>query len=139
MPFTPLDSTDPRDLWKWMDEQRAAGNELLAISHNANLSDGFMFPTEVDHTGRPIDQAWAEARMRNEPLTEMKQVKGQSETTPGLSPNDEFANYEVFVWHTPGPAGPAAAASTAATSGRPTRTASRWSRRAASIPTSSAW
>ncbi len=98
VPFTPLDSTDPRELWRWMDGQRAAGNELLAISHNANLSDGLMFPTEVDHTGRPIDRAWAEARLRNEPLTELKQVKGQSETTPGLSPNDEFANYEIFVW-----------------------------------------
>jgi hypothetical protein len=98
VPFTPLDSVDPRELWRWMDAQRKAGNELLAISHNANLSDGLMFPTEVDLTGRPIDRAWAEARLRNEPLTEMKQVKGQSETTPGLSPNDEFANYEIFVW-----------------------------------------
>lgn len=106
VPFTPLDSTDPSALWNWMDQQRAAGNELLAISHNANLSDGLMFPTEVDHTGRPIDRAWAEARLRNEPLTEMKQVKGQSETTPGLSPNDEFANYEVFVWHLLGRKGP---------------------------------
>ena len=106
VPFSPLDSTDPRDLWSWMDKQRSAGNELLAISHNANLSNGLMFPTEVDHTGRPIDRAWAESRMRNEPLTEMKQVKGQSETTPGLSPNDEFANYEVFVWHLLGRPGP---------------------------------
>jgi hypothetical protein len=99
VPFTSVDSTDPRDLWQWMDKQRAAGNEVLAVSHNGNLSDGIMFPTEVDHRGRPIDQAYAQARLRNEPLTEMKQVKGQSETTPNLSPNDEFANYEVFVWH----------------------------------------
>jgi hypothetical protein len=106
VPFSPLDSTDPRELWNWMDKQRAAGNELLAISHNANLSNGVMFPTEADHLGRPIDRAWAEARLRNEPLTEMKQVKGQSETTPGLSPNDEFANYEVFVWHLLGRPGP---------------------------------
>lgn len=106
VPFTPLDSPDPRHLWSWMDQQRAAGNDLLAISHNANLSNGMMFPTEVDHTGRPIDRAWAESRLRNEPLTEMKQVKGQSETTPGLSPNDEFANYEVFVWHLLGKKGP---------------------------------
>lgn len=98
VPFTAVDSTDPRDLWQWMDAQRRAGNELLAVSHNANLSDGNMFPTEVDHRGRPIDRAWAEARLRNEPLTELKQVKGQSETTPNLSPNDEFAGYEVFVW-----------------------------------------
>jgi hypothetical protein len=106
VPFTPLDSTDPRELWNWMDKQRATGNEVLAISHNANLSNGMMFPTEVDQTGRPIDRAWVEARLRNEPLTELKQVKGQSETTPGLSPNDEFANYEVFVWHLMGKAGP---------------------------------
>lgn len=98
VPFSPIDSVDPRDLWTWMDAQRAAGNELLAVSHNANLSDGLMFPIDVDQTGRPIDAAWAQARLRNEPLTELKQVKGQSETTPGLSPNDEFANYEVFVW-----------------------------------------
>src|SRR5262249_6991511 len=98
VPFTAIDSTDPRDLWQWTDGQRQAGNELLAVSHNSNLSDGLMFPTEVDEKGRPIDQAWAEARTRNEPLAEMKQVKGQSETTPALSPNDEFAGYEVFVW-----------------------------------------
>jgi hypothetical protein len=106
VPFTAVDSTDPRELWQWMEGQRRAGNELLAVSHNANLSDGLMFPTEVDDRGRPIDRAWAEARLRNEPLTEMKQVKGQSETTPGLSPNDEFAGYEVFVWQLLGAKGP---------------------------------
>jgi hypothetical protein len=50
-PFSALDSEDPSDLWKWMDGQRKAGNELLAISHNANLSDGRMYPTEVDLSG----------------------------------------------------------------------------------------
>jgi Protein of unknown function (DUF3604) len=95
MPFSMLDSWHPEDLWKWMDAQRKAGNELLAISHNANLSDGWMYPTDVDSLGRPIDAAWAEARMRNERLIEIKQVKGQSETHPALSPNDEFANYEI--------------------------------------------
>ena len=59
-----------------MDDQRKAGNELLAISHNANLSDGRMYPTEVDLNGRPIDRAYAEDRMRNEPLIEIKQIKG---------------------------------------------------------------
>src|SRR5262245_48620188 len=48
MPFSAIDSKHPGDLWSWMDDQRKAGNELLAISHNANLSDGRMFPTEVD-------------------------------------------------------------------------------------------
>ena len=65
-----------------MDGQRKAGNELLAISHNANLSDGRMYPTEVDLHGRPIDRAYAEDRMRNEPLIEINQTKGQSETHP---------------------------------------------------------
>jgi Protein of unknown function (DUF3604) len=57
-PFSSLDSDHPEDLWNWMDEQRKAGNALLAISHNANLSDGIMFPLEVDSKNRPIDAAW---------------------------------------------------------------------------------
>jgi hypothetical protein len=96
LPFSSLESTNPEDLWDWMDGQRKAGNELLAISHNANLSDGHMFPIDVDEKGRPIDAAWAASRDRNERLTEIKQIKGQSETHPLLSPNDEFANYELF-------------------------------------------
>jgi hypothetical protein len=105
MPFSSIDSTNPEDLWDWMDGQRKAGNELLAISHNANLSDGHMFPTEVDEKGRPIDAAWAESRMRNERLSEIKQIKGQSETHPFLSPNDEFANFEVLTYLLGDPAG----------------------------------
>lgn len=95
-PFSALDSKDPVDLWNWMDGQRKAGNELLAISHNANLSDGRMFPTEVDIAGRPIDAAYADSRVRNERLTEIKQLKGTSETHPLLSPNDEFAGFELM-------------------------------------------
>src|SRR5271165_134788 len=97
-PFSALDSTDPSELWRWMDGQRKAGNQLLAISHNANLSDGRMYPTEVDLHGRPIDRAYAEDRMRNEPLIELAQTKGQSETHPLLSPNDEFANYNIWAF-----------------------------------------
>ena len=96
MPFSALDSKHPVDLWNWMDGQRKAGNDLLAISHNANLSDGRMFPTEVDTNGRPIDAAYAASRVRNEPLIEIKQLKGTSETHPLLSPNDEFANFEIM-------------------------------------------
>ena len=96
IPFTSMDSDHPEDLWKWMDAQRKAGNELLAISHNANLSDGIMFPLEVDSKNRPIDAAWAQERVNNEPLTEIHQLKGTSETTPVLSPNDEFADYELL-------------------------------------------
>jgi len=95
MPYTALDSWHPEDLWKWMDTQRKAGNELLAISHNANLSDGWMYPIDVDSLGRPIDAAWAESRDRNERLVEIKQIKGQSETHPLLSPNDEFASFDI--------------------------------------------
>jgi hypothetical protein len=96
-PFSSLDSTRPTELWSWMDAQRKAGNELLAISHNANVSDGWMYPVDVDQTtGRPIDAAWAASRDRNERLVEIKQGKGQSETHPLLSPNDEFASYEMY-------------------------------------------
>jgi hypothetical protein len=96
MPYTALDSKHPEDLWNWMDGQRKEGNELLAISHNANVSDGLMYPIDVDSYGRPIDAAWAASRDRNERLVEIKQVKGASETHPLLSPTDEFANYEIF-------------------------------------------
>ena len=97
MPYSALDSQHPEDLWKWMDTQRKSGNELLAISHNANLSDGWMYPVDVDSFGRPIDAAWASSRDRNERLVEIKQIKGQSETHPLLSPTDEFSNYELFT------------------------------------------
>lgn len=96
MPFSALDSSHPSDLWNWMDGQRKSGNDLLAISHNANLSDGRMFPTEVDSRGRPIDAAYASSRVRNEPLIEIKQLKGTSETHPLLSPIDEFAGFEIM-------------------------------------------
>ena len=95
-PYSALDSWHPEDLWKWMDAQRKSGNELLAISHNANVSDGWMYPIDVDSFKRPIDAAWAAARERNERLVEIKQIKGQSETHPLLSPNDEFAGYELL-------------------------------------------
>jgi len=95
-PFSALDSKHPVDLWAWMDGQRKTGNELLAISHNSNLSDGRMFPTEVDSKGRPIDAVYAASRTRNEPLIEIKQLKGTSETHPFLSPNDEFASFELM-------------------------------------------
>ncbi|RZL92811.1 MAG: DUF3604 domain-containing protein [Variovorax sp.] len=98
LPFTSIDSDRPEDLWTWMDGQRRAGNEVLAISHNANLSDGAMFPVDVDSKGRPIDAAWAESRMRNEMLSEVQQLKGASETHPTLSPNDEFAGHEILTY-----------------------------------------
>lgn len=96
--FSSLDSMEPEDLWDWMDEQIAAGNDVMAITHNGNLSDGHLYPRAFTNAGQPIDREYAETRMRHEPIAEISQVKGQSETTPLLSPEDEFANFNVFVW-----------------------------------------
>jgi len=95
IPFSRIDSDDPQDLWSWMDMNRAAGIESLAIPHNSNLSDGLMFALS-DYQGRPLDSAYASQRIRNEPLVEITQVKGTSETHPALSANDELAGFEVL-------------------------------------------
>ena len=95
LPFSRLDSDDPADLWNWMDNNRSMGIESLAIPHNSNYSEGLMFDL-VDYNGNPLDSAYADQRMRNEPLVEITQVKGTSETHPALSPNDEWANFGVL-------------------------------------------
>jgi hypothetical protein len=95
LPFSSLDSNKPEDLWTYLESVRKAGYEALAIPHNANASNGLMYDW-VDSYGRPIDEAYALRRAANEPLSEISQNKGQSETHPALSPNDEFANFEVF-------------------------------------------
>lgn len=95
LPFTAVDSRRPEDLWKYLDATRRAGAQVLAIPHNSNLSDGAMF-AKVDSDGRPLTAAYAEARARNEPVVEITQVKGTSEAHPSLSPNDEFANFELL-------------------------------------------
>ncbi|HEY8570659.1 DUF3604 domain-containing protein [Microbulbifer sp.] len=95
-PFSALDSSTPEDLWRWMDAQRDAGNDLLAVPHNGNASDGLMFPVDKSYGGSSLDQQYASTRMRNEPVYELTQIKGTSETHPALFPNDEFGNFELW-------------------------------------------
>ncbi|OCC23492.1 hypothetical protein MB02_12580 [Croceicoccus estronivorus] len=94
-PFSSQDSPRPEDLWTYLEANRANGVESLAIPHNANASNGLMYDW-LDSNHRPIDEAYAKRRLLNEPLSEIVQNKGQSETHPLLSPNDEFASFEIF-------------------------------------------
>jgi hypothetical protein len=94
-PFSRLKSLNPEDLWSWMDGLRERGVDTIAIPHNSNGSNGQMFEME-NWEGLPISTQYAEFRMRNEPIVEMTQVKGTSETHPILSPNDEWADFEIM-------------------------------------------
>jgi hypothetical protein len=98
-PFTvlgPTGSDDPRDLWEWMRnyEEKTSGS-VLAIPHNGNLSNGLMFPVEEEF-GRVLNADYAETRARWEPIYEMTQTKGTGEAHPMLSPEDEFADFEIW-------------------------------------------
>ena len=94
IPFGAYDSDDPEDLWTWMEQYtQKTGDEIFAIAHNGNLSNGAMFALE-DLKGEAIDTEYAERRIKWEPLYEVTQMKGDGESHPLLSPNDEFADYE---------------------------------------------
>jgi len=96
LPFSSYDSYDPEDLWEYMaNYEKATGGSVLAIAHNGNLSNGLMFPIERMN-GKPVDQNYAEMRIRYEPLYEVTQIKGDGEAHPFLSPNDEFADYGTW-------------------------------------------
>ncbi len=97
IPFSRFHSQNPEGLWDWMDELRDRGVEALAIPHNSNGSNGQMFKL-VDWAGDPLDEAYAAQRARNEPLVEITQVKGTSETHPLLSTTDEWANFEIMPY-----------------------------------------
>jgi hypothetical protein len=95
-PFSAVDSTAPEDLWAFLDAtSRATHAQFIAIPHNSNVSRGKMFDT-VDSNGRALTQEYARIRARWEPLVEVTQTKGTSETHGLLSPNDEFATFEFF-------------------------------------------
>ena len=97
VPYSRANSNDPEGLWQWMDRLREDGIESLAIPHNSNGSDGFMFALK-DSFGNPLTKEYAELRMRNEPIVEITQVKGTSDTHPVLSTNDEWADFEIMPY-----------------------------------------
>ena len=95
MPYSAFESHQPEDLWTYMEIQKAQGIDVFAIPHNGNVSNGLMYaPTKMN--GDPIDARYARRQFENEPLTEIHQTKGNSETHPLLSANDEFAKFEQF-------------------------------------------
>jgi hypothetical protein len=98
LPFPSIQSQDPEKLWAWMDGyEQKTGGRALSIPHNSNISSGRMFePT--DFAGKPFTREYAEKRARFDVLAEVMQVKGNSETHPALSPNDEFANFGIVGW-----------------------------------------
>ena len=97
VPLSQYDTVDPEDLWTWMADYEAnTGGRVLAVAHNGNLSNGLMFDDVTLTDQRPLDQDYAERRMRWEPLYEVTQMKGDGEAHPILSPTDEFADFETW-------------------------------------------
>ena len=96
-PFSRAHSNNPEDLWSWMDELRSKGVESLAIPHNSNGSNGEMFKV-TDWNDNPFDETYVKTRIRNEPLVEITQIKGTSETHPILSTRDEWAGFEIMPY-----------------------------------------
>jgi len=95
--FTTLDSGDPAELWRWMEGQREQGVDSLAIPHNSNASNGLMFSL-LDRQGNPVSSAELALRKNNEPLVEISQVKGTSDTRPIFSPDDDWAEFEHYPY-----------------------------------------
>ena len=98
LPFSSLQSTNPEDLWAWMGRyESVTGGQVLAIPHNSNLSNGLMF-AKTDFNGADIDADYTQKRARWEPVAEITQIKGDSESHAILSPNDEFAGFGDVGW-----------------------------------------
>jgi hypothetical protein len=97
-PFSAWNSEDPEKLWAWMEAyEKKTGGKLLAIAHNANLSNGRMFEL-VDFGGEPLSKDYAERRKRWDVLQEIVQTKGASETHPLMAPTDELADFGIAGW-----------------------------------------
>jgi hypothetical protein len=97
LPFTAFDSTNPQKLWEWMAGYEAkTGGRVLAIPHNGNLSNGLMFADSPHGDTNQLDSDYARRRMRWEPIYEVTQIKGDSESHPLLSPADEFSDFETW-------------------------------------------
>ena len=91
----PYGTQDPMDLYKWLEDYESKTNgQALALAHNGNLSNGWMFPIDKTYFGNKVDKDYVEQRAKWEPLYEVTQIKGDGEAHPLLSPNDEFADYE---------------------------------------------
>lgn len=99
VPYTTAESFNPEDLWKWMARyEESTGGKVLALAHNGNMSNGIMFPYETNPaTGKRLKGNYAEQRARWEPLYEVTQIKGDGETHPLMSPEDEFADFETLA------------------------------------------
>ncbi|MDG1215078.1 MAG: DUF3604 domain-containing protein [Luminiphilus sp.] len=96
LPFSLFDSENAEDLWDYMAAyEKNTGGQVLAIPHNGNLSSGMMFAPKYQTDGKPIDKDYAEMRSRWEPIVEVTQSKGTGEAHPFLSPDDEFADFEI--------------------------------------------
>jgi hypothetical protein len=93
----PMGTTDPLDLYQWLEDYESkTGGQAIAISHNGNLSNGWMFPLEKTYAGGTVDKNYVTLRAKWEPLYEVTQIKGDGEAHPTLSPNDEFADYGTW-------------------------------------------
>ncbi len=96
LPYSSAVSDRPEALWQWLEQTSATtGADFVAIPHNSNISNGLMF-NDVDSNGHPISASYARTRMRWEPVAEVTQIKGDSETRASLSPDDPFADFETF-------------------------------------------
>ena len=100
VPYTtasPMGSPDPLDLFRYLENYETKTNgAVMALAHNGNLSNGIMFPVDAQYSGKKIDKFYVEQRAKWERMYEITQIKGDGETHPFLSPDDEFADYMTW-------------------------------------------